>query len=358
VQPEVSILVSDDNGASWREIATNIPTSQGTYMWTAEAPGTQYLMRVQSGPTFDVSDATFSIVRALDPTITVLYPNGGENLTVGTMVDVRWNALDITGDVDIEYSVDNGNSWTMAGTAPAAAGTYSWMVPDMVTEDGLIRVSGSGVSDVSNGTFDISHQLIAQITVLSPNSGTEIWRRGQMVNIDWTAQVVAQVDILLSTDNGANWNQTIATGVDATAGTYQWTVPDLGGRGHNQLVLKIQASGSGDPSDQSDNPFGYQPGVGGVTGAVVGEGGLTLLGNFPNPFAGLTEVRWLQPRSAEVELRVYRQNGELVRAQRAGVREAGEQRVLLDGTGLANGAYIYELRSGAAVVRGTLVVLR
>jgi len=50
--------------------------------------------------------------RLPDPAITVLSPNGGEIWYIGAVVDVTWTGSGIVGNVKIEYSINNGSSWT------------------------------------------------------------------------------------------------------------------------------------------------------------------------------------------------------------------------------------------------------
>jgi M6 family metalloprotease-like protein len=111
------------------------------------------------------------------PDITVVAPNGGENITTGGITQIQWNAA-VVKSVKIEFSSNNGSSWSIVGYAPSnaprktnnfAPGTdglendpsvfgYFWTVPNVVTSQGLIRVSDSSnvsVTDVSNAAFSI-----------------------------------------------------------------------------------------------------------------------------------------------------------------------------------------------------------
>ncbi|MEO8146091.1 MAG: S8 family serine peptidase [Bacteroidia bacterium] len=89
--------------------------------------------------------------------ITVTYPNGGEGFVPGETELLRWDAYDgNTADFTIEYSGDNGTSWTTASTTvPGTARQYYFTVPSTVSGDGLIRVSRNGVNDVNDVPFSI-----------------------------------------------------------------------------------------------------------------------------------------------------------------------------------------------------------
>ncbi|MGH1364842.1 MAG: LamG-like jellyroll fold domain-containing protein [Calditrichia bacterium] len=105
------------------------------------------------------------------PTIELISPNGGEIWTVGSTEDIRWNSIAVTG-IDLEYSIDNGNSWiSIAQNIDASQGVYSWGVPSVNSCDVLIKVfssSLSSITDVSNSTFCIEpNTTLQQISLTS-----------------------------------------------------------------------------------------------------------------------------------------------------------------------------------------------
>ena len=48
------------------------------------------------------------VEESVTPTITVVSPNGGGNWSVGSTQNVIWNSVGVTGDVNIDLSVDGG----------------------------------------------------------------------------------------------------------------------------------------------------------------------------------------------------------------------------------------------------------
>lgn len=89
----------------------------------------------------------------------LLTPNGGEVFTAGDTAQVTWNASGVVTALRLDYSTDNGGSWSlMADSVPAAGGAYGWIVPDEPTLAGLVRltwVADSGVTDLSDAPFTI-----------------------------------------------------------------------------------------------------------------------------------------------------------------------------------------------------------
>lgn len=99
---------------------------------------------------------------ALDPTpasITVLAPNGGEAFTSGQVVTVRWQSEGMTETVLVEFSIDEGHSWTPVYPPNAGnTGQYKWQVPLVNSTKAMIRVSSSNrpaVAATSANTFSI-----------------------------------------------------------------------------------------------------------------------------------------------------------------------------------------------------------
>ncbi len=211
------------------------------------------------------------------PGITVTSPNGGENWTVGTSQNITWTSIGTSGNVKIEYSADNGTSWTEVVASTTDDGSYSWTVPNTPTTTALVRVTDvdGSPSDVSDAVFTIS--AVPAITVTSPNGG-ETWQVGSVHDITWTSvNTSGNVKIEYSADNGTSWTEIIASTADD--GSYSWTVPNTPTT--TALVRVTDVDGS--PSDQSDAVFtisaatGYtltmavNPANGGTTVPPVGD---------------------------------------------------------------------------------------
>ncbi len=169
-------------------------------------------------------------ILATEPTTTVVQPNGGEELIVGTRYPVTWEKIFVD-TVKLEYSTDGGSSWNLitenaiSSTSPIIhpkkiidpnyfsdeienTWQYDWTVPNTISSDCLLRASDKNnplVFDVSDASFSI-------ISAPSP-----LWRL-QNSGIDSTILCVDIVDTLLAwagtkggtvlktTDGGINWN--------------------------------------------------------------------------------------------------------------------------------------------------------
>ena len=98
----------------------------------------------------------------IQPSVTVEYPFGGETWVPGQTETIRWSAWG--GDPNaftLEYSTDDGGSWTVINNAIAnTARSYSWVVPSIITNQAEIRITrnSAGYSDISDYPFTILNQ--------------------------------------------------------------------------------------------------------------------------------------------------------------------------------------------------------
>ncbi|MEZ4653419.1 MAG: cohesin domain-containing protein [Candidatus Eisenbacteria bacterium] len=167
----ITIELSTNGGGSW-SILTSGTSNTGSFPWTVpNTPTTQALIRVTANDgqatTSDASNGTFSIQAAGNqpPVVTVLSPNGGENLTGGSASSITYTATDVDDDdaslqITIEYSANGGGSWTQVAAGQSNTGSFSWTVPSAATTQGRVRVTASdgeaSGNDTSNANFTIT----------------------------------------------------------------------------------------------------------------------------------------------------------------------------------------------------------
>ena len=97
------------------------------------------------------------------PTAYMISLNGAEVLTPGSNETIEWGTDDDVAvtSVDVEYSPDNGASWSLLGTGLAPYGSLAWTVPGAPTSTGLLRVTaydglGNFGADLTDSPFVIS----------------------------------------------------------------------------------------------------------------------------------------------------------------------------------------------------------
>ncbi len=92
-----------------------------------------------------------------ESSITVTSPNGSENWHTGSDHAVTWTSTGVSGNIHIEYSTNNGTSWTDIVSSTENDGSYVWTIPNIPSTSCLVRVSeldGNPV-DMSNAVFEI-----------------------------------------------------------------------------------------------------------------------------------------------------------------------------------------------------------
>lgn len=161
---------------------------------------------------------------ALPSVITLLAPNGGEEWLVGTEHKISWESTNVTDDVELSYSTDNGSNWTLIETVAADLDSLSWTIPDAVSAECLVKVSSGDTDDVSDANFSISSALDPVIILEQPNGG-EQWVAGSDQNIRWTTNLLTEdIEVSYSIDNGGNWTVIETVGVESSS--LKWTVPE------------------------------------------------------------------------------------------------------------------------------------
>ncbi len=127
----------------------------------------------------DTSAADFAIKGA----VTVTSPNGGETWGMGTLHAITWTASDnvaVTA-VSLDYSTNNGGSWSSIATGLANSGSYNWtrsaanynqenvvVTPDMppymscaiavVDRTGIKTVNGAPIGEVHVAWHTVVHK--------------------------------------------------------------------------------------------------------------------------------------------------------------------------------------------------------
>ncbi|MFN4854531.1 MAG: PKD domain-containing protein [Bacteroidota bacterium] len=254
----LKLYYSTDAGNTWSLIASNVNANDGFYIWTVpNVSSTQCRVKVTDGnnaQTFDASSFNFTIQQS-QPSLTLLYPNGGEGLATGSTVYISWSASNVA-NIKIEYSNNGGTSWNLiTNSIPAANNYYAWTVPNTPSANCKIRISDAGnnaVSDQSNGTFVISSP---SITLNTPNGG-ESYVGGNYANITWNASATSSLASLYFSQNaGITWNQIADVNSSQGINTYQWLIPNISS---SQCRIKVADYYNSSVQDFSNANFNIQ----------------------------------------------------------------------------------------------------
>jgi hypothetical protein len=158
------------NNGVLSDLNASATCNNGTNSWSWTIPGSQpygtnYKIYITTGTSSDYSNSTFTI--GSTGTVTVSYPNGGENWSVGSSKIISWASSNVA-SLRIEYTTNAGSNWLLiSSSVTASGGSYSWSVPNTPSNQCKVRLSDAAnpaVTDVSDGTFSISDR-VANLTV-------------------------------------------------------------------------------------------------------------------------------------------------------------------------------------------------
>ncbi len=170
------LYYSTNNGVIWEDMTHGFIAEEpgGNYSceWiTPEVYSSHCLVKVEcsdgagnSGD--DESDNAFTIGDFTPPVVTVIRPNGGENIEIGSEYVIAWDAVD-NGTIEdhyLWYSTNSGENWLEIPLAhPPQQGSYiyPWDVPGTPSMNCLLKARSYDAAenygeDISDGTFKIS----------------------------------------------------------------------------------------------------------------------------------------------------------------------------------------------------------
>jgi predicted amidohydrolase len=202
---EVKVEYSADNGSSWAEVDPCNTGNTNRYDWLVpRIDSDKCLVRITDANdpnVSDTSDGTF----AIRPPIKLLTPDGGERLIAGTTYRIIWDTY--VGKyqnrhIVIDYSTDNGLTWTEVDPPNKGnPGLYDWLVPPLISDYCLVRISIANVPsvfDTSNDTFRIRLPgLFVDADANGLNDGTS-WANAFNHLQDALADVTSGEDIMVA----------------------------------------------------------------------------------------------------------------------------------------------------------------
>jgi hypothetical protein len=87
---------------------------------------------------------------------TVTYPIGGEGFVPGETETIRWDAFEKTGTQTLDYTTNNGSSWTTISASIAGAQRhFNWVVPSALSGQCKVRVTRGAYTAKSDTNFSI-----------------------------------------------------------------------------------------------------------------------------------------------------------------------------------------------------------
>jgi hypothetical protein len=154
-------MLSKNYGETWQQVAGDIIGT--SYDWKVPIPWKDKrncLLKVTGHDALgmkvgeDTSDFTIEVVK-------VTSPNGGENLTSGSLHTITWKTNSTkrpVRKVELLYTKNQGRTWRNITTLNGNPGTYEWKIPGVITtktkckvmvvlKNSIGRILGSDKSD-------------------------------------------------------------------------------------------------------------------------------------------------------------------------------------------------------------------
>lgn len=173
-----STLTGTLNASNNTSEAVNIynihPDSTGKITFTAQkgpnnnnASGFYYLGAIKL-----ISSTTLYSDSAVTSELTLVYPNGGETWHATAKPFITWNSQGLSGNVAIQYSVDNGTNWINLASVAASLKKYQWTIPYNVSSQCKVRVSSETLTDESVSSFSIIENTDKRFKIVVLGSST------------------------------------------------------------------------------------------------------------------------------------------------------------------------------------------
>ena len=139
--------------------------------------------------------------------ITLLYPNGGESFVAGNTTTIRWEGVPEETVVSLDFSPDNGQNWTVVADN-ATQLSYEWRVPNVFSDDCLIRVQQSG--ELGTNEEILEHDLYAfagdvRFTDWSPNGKMLATGHRTGIAVIWDTESGEELFRLEANEGSVNW---------------------------------------------------------------------------------------------------------------------------------------------------------
>jgi RHS repeat-associated protein len=254
----VNIELTDANGLNPVIIVSNTGNT-GSYLWNINLTQVVgiYKIKIYTPSNTAINDLSNAAFNILAPTITVTYPNGGENFYQGQSVTITWSSVGTTAPVNIELTDANGLNPVIIVSNTSNTGSYLWNI-NLAQVIGNYRIkiytpSNTAINDLSNAAF---HILAPTITVTYSNGG-ETFYQGSTMPISWsTVGIGASENISIEIVQGANTiaYQVIASPI-SNSGLFNWNILSSFAAGSYRIKIYRTNTASGIIVDYSDATF-------------------------------------------------------------------------------------------------------
>jgi len=222
VFPYVKIEYSYDDGNSWNTIMENTSNLK-YYEWTiSNTPSDSCFIRVSNHDNLTIY-GTSERFRIPLQTIETTSPNSNDNLISGRKYYINWKWTGIFSNIDIQYSTDNGTTWSYIANNIQNNGNYEWTIPTANSESCFVKLINTQNSNV----YDISEMfsILPQEIIITSPIYIDTLIAGRKYYLTWrTKGTFSNANLWYSLDGCQNWNVIITNATNN--GYYEWQLPE------------------------------------------------------------------------------------------------------------------------------------
>ena len=360
----VTLKYTIDGGATYSHLITSDEANRGAFDWSL--PGiTSEGVRVKAilesyVCVEDESDGDFTIDYS-QPSVMLIYPNGGEAFEANTTYRISWLASDPFGvkenSVNITFSTDGGYSYPhLIAEGTPNDSVYYWKTPSQLfSEHVRVRVDLKNASDLLG--WDESDENVSLVNPAPRVSGLPdtAMSCGAYLYFSLYPYVTDKNDAPITLD----WSWWVSTdSIDVAVNNQNKYLSVLTGdySGTAQIVLTAtDPHGASGTDTMRVTVYGETPVV---SPEISIPEAYELCQNYPNPFNPVTTISYSLPEASEVSLRIYNLHGKEVEVLVSGRQAAGDYSVVWDALDCPSGTYIIRMQAKGFVQMRKCVLMK
>jgi len=247
---------------------------------------------------FSITEEPFTLC-----TLDLISPNGFETFRAGTPVELTWTS-ELVGDLSIFSQVEENGDWTLIEEGVNADdNSYMW-TPEIATTWCKIKIAETAFPEIFDESF--YRFFVIQLDLTAPAGGENIAGNSEFT-ITWEREIVANVRIEFSSDNGASWTTIIAS-ASASDLSYTWTVPNIDA---DNCFIKLSSSNQNELFSVNSTAFSVYKVVGVEEHINEHENQLNI---YPNPVENLLSftLKNMNLNDSFALIEIYNSKGQIV----------------------------------------------
>lgn len=168
---DLDMTVTEPNGVSWQPWVLNPAPNSTTLNQNATRSRDslnnmeQVTLLTPVAGTYTITVSGYAVPEGpqdfhvvwelLQEEVVVVYPAGGEGFSPGTQETIYWDYYGAPGGFTLEYSTNDGSTWTSIASTASTTRNYTWTVPNVLTGKARVRVTRGSLNDMGLAPYSI-----------------------------------------------------------------------------------------------------------------------------------------------------------------------------------------------------------